>query len=48
MISDLVLGNYSVHTSAATLRDGEAEIVRLGRELEAAGTLRYARPAVAL
>jgi redox-sensitive bicupin YhaK (pirin superfamily) len=45
---DLHLGNYSVHTSAESLRDGEAEIVRIGRELEANGTLRRARPAVAL
>lgn len=45
---DLHLGNYSVHTSAATLREGEAEIVRIGRELKADGTLRYAHPAVAL
>jgi redox-sensitive bicupin YhaK (pirin superfamily) len=45
---DLHLGNYSVHTSAETLREGEAEIVRIGRKLKADGTLRYARPAVAL
>jgi redox-sensitive bicupin YhaK (pirin superfamily) len=45
---DLHLGNYSVHTSAQNLRDGEAEIVRIGRGLKADGTLRYARPAVAL
>ena len=45
---ELFLGNYSVHTSAETLREGEAEIVRIGRELKANGTLRYARPAVAL
>jgi len=45
---DLHLGNYSVHTSAATLAAGEAEIVRIGRKLRADGTLRYARPAVAL
>ena len=45
---DLHLGNYSVHTSAETLRQGEAEIVRIGRTLQANGTLRYARPAVAL
>jgi redox-sensitive bicupin YhaK (pirin superfamily) len=45
---DLHLGNYSVHTSAETLREGEAEIVRIGRRLKADGTLRYARPAVAL
>lgn len=45
---DLVLGYYSVHTSARALLDGEAEIVRIGRELKANGTLRDARPAVAL
>jgi len=45
---DLHLGNYSVHTSAETLREGEAEIVRIGRKLKADGTLRDARPAVAL
>ena len=44
----LHLGNYSVHTSAAALRRGEDEIVRIGRELRAAGTLRHARPAVRL
>jgi redox-sensitive bicupin YhaK (pirin superfamily) len=45
---ELFLGNYSVHTSARTLREGEAEIVRIGRKLKADGTLRHARPAVAL
>jgi len=45
---DLHLGNYSVHTSAKNLRAGEAEIVRIGRELKANGTLAKARPAVAL
>jgi redox-sensitive bicupin YhaK (pirin superfamily) len=30
---DLVLGSYSVHTSEATLRRGEVEIRRIGREL---------------
>jgi redox-sensitive bicupin YhaK (pirin superfamily) len=44
----LFLGNYSVHTSAEALRRGEDEIRRIGRQLRAAGTLRYARPAVAL
>jgi len=29
----LVLGNYSVHTSRASLRDGEARIERIGRSL---------------
>ena len=45
---ELFLGNYSVHTSAEALRRGEQEIVRIGRELRANGTLRYARPAVRL
>ena len=30
---ELVLGNYSVHTSAEALRRGEAEIRRIGRQL---------------
>jgi redox-sensitive bicupin YhaK (pirin superfamily) len=33
----LVLGNYSVHTSAAALAEGEAEIRRIGRRLRAEG-----------
>jgi redox-sensitive bicupin YhaK (pirin superfamily) len=37
---DLALGNYSVHSSAAALSQGEAEIRRIGRELRANGTLR--------
>ncbi len=37
---ELALGNYSVHTSAEALRQGEAEIRRIGRELRAAGTLK--------
>ena len=37
---DLVLGNYSVHTSAEALREGEAEIRRIGQDLRANGTLR--------
>ncbi len=45
---ELFLGNYSVHTSAATLKEGEAEIRRIGRKLKADGILRHARPAVAL
>jgi redox-sensitive bicupin YhaK (pirin superfamily) len=45
---ELVLGNYSVHTSRAALDRGEAEIRRLGRQLRADGTLRHARPAVDL
>jgi redox-sensitive bicupin YhaK (pirin superfamily) len=45
---ELYLGNYSVHTSAETLRAGEDEIRRIGRKLKADGTLRYARPAVEL
>ena len=45
---ELVLGNYSVHTSAAALRQGEDEIRRIGRQLRDNGTLRLARPAVTL
>jgi redox-sensitive bicupin YhaK (pirin superfamily) len=45
---ELFLGNYSVHTSAEALRDGEEEIRRIGRRLRANGTLRFARPAVEL
>ncbi|QVN22947.1 pirin family protein [Burkholderia pyrrocinia] len=37
---DLHLGNYSVHTSAAALVEGEREIVRIGRELRAKGVMR--------
>ena len=37
---DLVLGNYSVHTSAEALRQGETEIRRIGQRLRADGTLR--------
>jgi len=36
---DLVLGNYSVHTSAAALVQGEAEIQRIGRRLREEGRL---------
>jgi hypothetical protein len=36
---DLVLGYYSVHTSAAALEQGEAGIRRLGRQLHAQGKL---------
>jgi redox-sensitive bicupin YhaK (pirin superfamily) len=36
---DLALGNYSVHTSAEALRQGEAEIRRIGRKLRAEGIL---------
>jgi redox-sensitive bicupin YhaK (pirin superfamily) len=35
----LVLGYYSVHTSGATLAQGEAEINRIGQRLRAAGRL---------
>jgi len=35
----LVLGNYSVHTSTATLAQGEAEINRIDRQLHVAGRL---------
>jgi redox-sensitive bicupin YhaK (pirin superfamily) len=37
---DLVLGYYSVHTSAAALREGEARIVEIGTRLRAEGRLR--------
>ncbi len=37
---ELVLGNYSVHTSEDALQKGEAEIRRIGAELRARGTLR--------
>jgi redox-sensitive bicupin YhaK (pirin superfamily) len=36
---DLVLGNYSVHTSERALLEGEAEIRRIGQRLLADGTL---------
>jgi redox-sensitive bicupin YhaK (pirin superfamily) len=36
----LVLGRYSVHTSAEALRAGKREIVRIGSELAAAGIIR--------
>lgn len=36
---DLVLGDYSVHTSEEALRRGEEEIRRIGKELRADGTL---------
>jgi len=35
----LVLGSYSVHTSAEALARGEAEIERIGAQLRAAGRL---------
>lgn len=38
----LVLGNYSVHTSRATLQQGEAEIRRIGTELRHSGKNSYA------
>jgi hypothetical protein len=31
---ELVMGRYSVHTSAATLAQGEAEIRRIGGQLQ--------------
>jgi hypothetical protein len=37
---DLVLGYYSVHTSAEALEKGEAEIARIGDELRAKGIVR--------
>lgn len=39
---DLVLGNYSVHTSEHALRQGEAEIRRIGQKLRADGKRSYA------
>jgi redox-sensitive bicupin YhaK (pirin superfamily) len=39
---ELVLGDYSVHTSAEALRNGEAEIRRIGRKLRADGIRSYA------
>ena len=39
---DLFLGNYSVHTSAQALREGETEIRRIGRKLRAEGKRSYA------
>lgn len=39
---ELVLGYYSVHTSAEALRQGEAEIRRIGRQLRAEGKQSYA------
>jgi hypothetical protein len=36
---ELVLGNYSVHTSAEALSRGEREIRRIGRELHGKGIL---------
>jgi redox-sensitive bicupin YhaK (pirin superfamily) len=36
---DLVLGSYSVHTSAAALRRGEAEIERIGQDLRRRGRI---------
>ena len=35
----LVLGDYSVHTSAQALARGEAEIVRIGERLRASGRI---------
>src|SRR5262249_5454954 len=39
---DLVLGYYSVHTSAAALEQGENGIRRIGRQLRAEGKQSYA------
>ncbi|MES2638374.1 MAG: pirin family protein [Myxococcota bacterium] len=36
---DLVLGSYSVHTTAAALREGEAGIAAIGRRLRSEGRL---------
>ncbi len=37
---ELVLGNYSVHTSSSALTQGELEIRRIGQQLRANGTLK--------
>ena len=37
---DLVLGNYSVHTSGEALRRGESEIRRIGQQLRTNGTIK--------
>lgn len=42
---ELVLGSYSVHTSAAALAAGESEIRRIGAQLSAAGLLQRRSPA---
>jgi len=39
---DLVLGNYSVHTSTKALREGDAEIRRIGQKLRDEGKTSYA------
>lgn len=39
---ELVLGNYSVHTSQEALARGETEIRRIGRTLRAEGKQNYA------
>ena len=39
---DLVLGDYSVHTSEEALRQADAEIRRIGRQLRAEGKRSYA------
>ena len=36
---ELFLGNYSVHTSAAALAKGEANITEIGKRLRAEGRL---------
>jgi hypothetical protein len=36
---ELVLGNYSVHTSPEALHQGEEEIRRIAQELRAKGTI---------
>ena len=40
---DLVLGNYSVHTSNAALREGEARIRKIGMRLREEGRLQQTR-----
>ncbi len=37
---DLAIGNYSVHTNPQALREGEAQIARIGARLRAEGRLR--------
>lgn len=37
---DLVTGNYSVHTTADALRQGESNIAAIGRRLHNQGVLR--------
>ncbi len=43
---DLILGYYSVHTSAKALEAGEAEIRRIGERLRASGRLSSRSPTI--